>query len=63
MLLEHPVELRVGDAPARTSAEPRVQLVDVAVGVHARIGLADARAVEEAGLARVAGLGVDFHER
>ena len=43
-------------------SQPRVQLVDVAVGGHARIGLRHARSVEEAGLARIAGLGVDFHQ-
>ena len=44
-------------------AEARLQLVDVAVGDHARIGLADPRAVEQAGVARVAGLRVDLHGR
>ena len=42
-------------------AEPGVQLVDLAVRVDARVGLADARAVEERRLAGVAGARVDFH--
>ena len=38
-----------------------VELVDVAVRVHARIGLADARAVKQRRLAGVAGSRVDLH--
>ena len=44
-------------------AEPRVQLVDLAVGVDARIALGDPRAVEERRLAGVARARVDFHDR
>ena len=47
-------------APHETPSQA-LQLVDVAVGGDARIGLRHARAVEQARLARVAGLGVDFH--
>ena len=46
---------------ARARPERGVQLVDVAVGVDARIGLADPRAVEEGGVAGVAGSRVDLH--
>ena len=42
-------------------AQQRVQLVDVAVGIDAWIGLADASAIEERGLAAVARSRVDFH--
>ena len=42
-------------------AEPGVQLVDVAVRGDARVRLRDPRAVEEPGVAAVAGPGVDFH--
>ena len=59
-----PIELVV-DVPRQAGrarlAQQRVQLVDVAVGVDARIGLADARAVEERRLAAVARSRVDFH--
>ena len=42
-------------------ADAGLQLVDVAIRHHARIGLGHAGAVEQAGLARIAGLGVDLH--
>ena len=58
----HLVEIR-RQAGGPRHAEARLQLVDVAVGDDARIGLADARAVEQAGVARVAGLRVDLHGR
>ena len=58
----HLVEIRRQAGGAR-HAEARLQLVDVAVGDDARIGLADARAVEQAGVARIAGLRVDLHGR
>ena len=41
--------------------EVRVQLVDLAVRVHTRIGLRHARVVEERRVTRVAGLCVDPH--
>ena len=42
-------------------AEAGVELVDLAVGVDARVGLRHARVVEERRLAAVAGLCVDLH--
>ena len=41
--------------------QPRIQLVHVAVRGDARMALRDARAVEQTGVAIVAGPGVDFH--
>ncbi|MEO7135966.1 MAG: hypothetical protein ABI024_17305, partial [Vicinamibacterales bacterium] len=38
-----------------------MQLVDIAVRDNTRIGLSDARAVEQASVARIAGLGIDLH--
>ena len=54
------VDLRVHAARAR-NAEGSVELVHLAVGFNARVGLRDARAVEEACLAQIAGARVDFH--
>ena len=59
-LLEHRLHVGIHTRGA-DAAEPRVELVDVAVGVDARIRLDHARAVEQAGLAAIAGPGVDFH--
>ena len=42
-------------------ADRGVQLVDLAVGLHARVALPDPRTPEEAGLAAVARLRVDLH--
>src|SRR4051794_13376671 len=58
--LEHRDQLAILERGTR-EAEPRIQLVDVAVGRHARIRFGDARAVEQSGLAAVARPGVDFH--
>ena len=46
---------------SRGHAERRLQFVDVTVGGHARIGLGDTGAVEQARLAAIAGFRVDFH--
>jgi hypothetical protein len=43
------------------STEDGVQLVYLAVGLHALVILADALAAEEAGLTAVTGAGVDLH--
>ena len=59
---ERLVEIGIEAGGAR-QAEPGVQLVDLAVGVDAGVGLADARAVEQRRLAGVAGARVDFHGR
>src|SRR5512138_1736134 len=59
-LLEPGRDLRVRCARARQT-DPRAQLVDIAVGRHARVALRHTRAVEQAGLARVARLRVNFH--
>ena len=53
-------ELRI-EARGHRDAKRRVQLVDITVCRHARIGFADSGAVEQAGLAMVAGFCVDFH--
>src|SRR3982750_104496 len=58
--LEHRDQLAIVERGTR-EAEPRIQLVDVAVGGHARIRLGAPRAVEQPGLAAVARPGVDFH--
>ena len=52
----------VGVRPPRPhDADERVQLVNLAVRIHAGIGLRHAGAVEQPGLAPVAGARVDFH--
>ena len=58
----HLVEIR-RQAGGADHAEARLHFVDVAVGHHARMRLADARAVEQAGVAGIAGLCVDGHGR
>ncbi len=57
---DHLRDRRVADRRERP-AEHGVQLVDLAVGVHARVGFRHARVVEERCLAGVAGLCVDLH--
>ena len=58
----HELRIEIGiDAAGAHQPEPGVQLVDLAVRVDARIGLADATVVEERGLAGVAGARVDLH--
>src|SRR5512138_2707675 len=59
-LLEPGRDLRVRCARARQT-DPRAQLVDIAVGRHARVRLRHTRAVEQARLACVARLRVNFH--
>src|SRR5262249_34952336 len=54
------VEVRV-DASRTHQAEPGVQLVDLAVRIHARVAFLDARAVEQRGLAGIARPRVEFH--
>ena len=53
------VELTVGE----NNPEAGVQLVDVTVRRHARIGLVHARAAEQAGFACIAGARIDLHRR
>ena len=60
----HRLEQRVEQLDRRGGArhaDGRVELVHVAVGGDARVVLRDAAAAEEAGLAVVAGPGVDLH--
>jgi hypothetical protein len=60
--LEHGVEILV--QPVRSNeTKPGVQLVDLAVGVHARVSLADASLVEQRCIACVARPRVQFHVR
>ncbi len=58
--LDHRLEL-AADGARTHEAQPRVELVDVAVGGDARIGLRDALSTKQGGFAAVAGPGVDFH--
>ena len=60
-LLDHAGELRIRERCARQS-QPRIQFVDVAVGRDTRIRLRHPGAIEQAGLALIAGPGVDFHD-
>jgi hypothetical protein len=59
-LHEHVRQVTVDPLGAHQS-QPGVQLVDVAIGGHTRVGLPDPRAVEQRGVTCVAGPGVDFH--
>jgi hypothetical protein len=59
---ERPVQIGA-DASRTREPEPGVELVDLAVRIHAAVGLRDARAVKERRLAGVACSGVDFHDR
>jgi A/G-specific adenine glycosylase len=58
-VLQQAVDLGI-DTFGACESEPGVQFIDVAVRVHARVGLADASAIEEACLALVAGLRIDL---
>src|SRR3546814_8509218 len=58
-LRQHHAMPRVGDMEER-HADRAVGFVDVADRGHARIGLGDARTVDQAGVAGVAGAGVDL---
>ena len=60
-LLEHRRRARRRAPAARTSAEPGVQLVDVAVGRDARVRLRARACRRTARSRRIAGPGVDFH--
>src|SRR5215475_15125246 len=55
---ERLIQLRVGQTDSRRSQQ-RIQLIDVAIGDDAWIGLADAASVDQRGLARVAALCVN----
>src|SRR6476619_4827841 len=57
---EHRPQALVCDRRPNKS-KPGVQLVDIAVGANARVALRDPRTVEQAGVATIAGPGVDFH--
>ena len=58
--LEH--RRQPGIAVDRTDeTQPCIELVDLAVGGHARIGLRDTLSTKESGFTAVAGPGVDFH--
>ena len=60
----NPVEHRVDiarNAGGPSDAETRVRFIDLAVGIHTRIGFRDARAPEESRLTGIAGLCVDLH--
>ncbi len=59
---EHPADV-VLDALGARQTQPGVHLIHLAVGVHARVGLADSGAVEQSGFALIAGLGVNLHWR
>jgi hypothetical protein len=58
---ERVVEIRA-ETFSTNQSEPGIQLVDVAVRFHARIGFADAGVVEQSGLTGIAGARIDFHE-
>ena len=49
------------DAQRACDAQPRIQLVDFTVRIHARVRLRDARAIKQPRLTRIARLGVDAH--
>ena len=59
-LFDHGRDLGVGEIGA-DETQPGIELVDVAVCGHARVGLGDSRAAKQARIAAVAGPGVDFH--
>jgi len=61
-LFEHAANLGI-HAFGTGKPEPGVQLIHLAVGVHAGVGLADASAIEQAGFALVSGLRIDLHWR
>jgi A/G-specific adenine glycosylase len=61
-VFEHPANLGI-DPFGPGVSQPGVHLVDLTVGLHEGVALADSRAVEQAGFALVAGLCVNLHWR